>query len=74
MSFNFGAQTLKYPPGGGFSAVSTASKNNVKDSEGLGSGGTVAVMKKVNNAPQAIIIEVSQFFFDLKILFHHISD
>lgn len=57
MSFNFGAQTLKYPPSGGFSAVSQASKNNVKDSEGLGA--TVAVMKKVNNAPQAIIIEVS---------------
>lgn len=56
MSFNFGAQPFKHPPSAGFTAVCQASKNNIKHSDV--SGAATAVTKKVNNAPQAIIIEV----------------
>lgn len=55
MSFNFGAQLFKHSPAAGFTAVCQTPKSNIKNSEATG---TTGVAKKVNNAPQAIIIEV----------------
>lgn len=56
MTFNFGAQPFKHAPPAGFTAVTQAPKNNVKHSEETGEAAVVT--RKVNNAPQAIIIEV----------------
>ncbi|KAG8251426.1 ATP-dependent RNA helicase ddx1 [Homalodisca vitripennis] len=58
ISFNFGAQPFKHSPASGFTAVCQAPKSNVKNSEV--SGTAAVVTKKVNNAPQAIIIEPSR--------------
>lgn len=62
MSFNFGDSNFKYPPSGNYVAVSKAPENCISNntngvSSGPPSGG---VTKKVNNAPQAIIIEPSR--------------
>jgi len=53
MSFNFGGAPFKHPPPDGYIGVSKAAKANVKTAETT----TAAVVK---DAPQAIIIEVSQ--------------
>lgn len=59
MSFNFGEESFKYPPAGGFNAVSKAPESNTV-SNNVGASGAQAVVKKTNNAPQAIIIEPSR--------------
>lgn len=58
MSFNFGAQPFKHTPTKGYIAVCQAPKNCVKNSE-VTAGNQAGGQTKINNAPQAIIIEVS---------------
>ncbi|KAG8227851.1 hypothetical protein J437_LFUL006474 [Ladona fulva] len=58
MSFNFGAQPFKHDPPSGYMAVCQALKENVKSSDVTGVGGS-SEKKIVNNAPQAIIIEIT---------------
>ena len=58
MSFNFGAQPFKHEPTKEYTAVCQAPKTNIKNSEAT-SGNSSGQQKKINNAPQAIIIEVS---------------
>nr|CAD7412483.1 unnamed protein product [Timema poppensis] len=60
MSFNFGAQPFKYPPGEGYIALCEAPKDAVKQSEVGTSGATSSSGKPRSNAPQAIIIEPSR--------------
>ena len=55
MLFNFGDSALKFPPLEGFVAFKDApAPNSVENT--LGAAGAVTERKKVNNAPQAIII------------------
>ncbi|XP_065201500.1 ATP-dependent RNA helicase Ddx1 [Planococcus citri] len=58
MSFNFGAQPFKHDPVKGYIAVCQAPKNCVKNSEAVSNSS--GQQKKINNAPQAIIIEPSR--------------
>ncbi|KAK6638511.1 ATP-dependent RNA helicase ddx1 [Polyplax serrata] len=58
MSFNFGAEPFKYPQNG-YTEVAKASENCTSPNPNSSSG-PQAVTKKVNNAPQAIIIEPSR--------------
>lgn len=69
MSFNFGAQPFKHEPIKGYIAVCQTPKNNLKNSEAI-SGNSSGGPKKINNAPQAIIIEVCNFY---KVLFVFLS-
>ncbi|RZF40737.1 hypothetical protein LSTR_LSTR014356 [Laodelphax striatellus] len=59
MSFNFGAEPFKFKPAGGYTALTSASKEFVKNSDVSASAST-SKAKLVNNAPQAIIIEPSR--------------
>lgn len=58
MSFNFGAQPFKHQPKPGYIAVCEAPKNHVSISEASLNRTEGKQPSKVNNAPQAIIIEV----------------
>ena len=58
MSFNFGEEKFKFPPEEGFLGLAQAPDKIVVQNEKGGSG--VAVRKLVNNAPQALIIEVKR--------------
>lgn len=61
MSFNFGAQPFKHPPANDYVAVSSVSKESVKDNP-VNSNQTRTNQsgKPTTNAPQAIIIEPSR--------------
>lgn len=59
MQFNFGDEPFRYTPPAGFKAVAQASEGCMVINP-VGSGGPTATAKKVNNAPQAIIIEPSR--------------
>jgi len=60
MSFNFGDQPFKHPPMEGFVAFAKAGEKDIVKNRKQGSGGQVHQRKKVNNAPQALIIEPSR--------------
>ncbi|KAE8749808.1 hypothetical protein FOCC_FOCC003546 [Frankliniella occidentalis] len=57
MAFNFGATPFKFPPQGGFIALSQASKDCIRNPD-------AAPVKVVKDAPQAIIIEPSKELAD----------
>lgn len=62
MTFNFGAQPFKHTPKSGYIALCQAPKNCVSNSEARSGGRAESKAPvKMNNAPQAIIIEVSLF-------------
>ncbi len=62
MTFNFGAQPFKHEPKDGYIAVCKAPKNCFSYSEATSASGSASKgPKKMNNAPQAIIIEVNIF-------------
>lgn len=62
MTFNFGAEPFKHAPKTGYVAVCKAPKNCFSNSEAASSARTENKMPvKMNNAPQAIIIEVNLF-------------
>lgn len=58
MSFNFGAQPFKFKPPPGFTPISQAPKELVRNSEVSPGSSGPKILKKINSAPQAIIIEV----------------
>ncbi|XP_066593768.1 ATP-dependent RNA helicase Ddx1 [Prorops nasuta] len=63
ISFNFGAQPFKYPPptDGGYIAISSAPKENVRSNpKNISHSENGGNSKPSNNAPQAIIIEPSR--------------
>lgn len=60
MSFNFGAQPFKHEPKKDYIGVCQAPKNCIKNSE-ITAGDRGNSESKINNAPQAIIIEVRKF-------------
>ena len=60
MLFNFGETPFKYTPIEGYQAFSKASGTKLAENPKGSSGGGVTERKKVNNAPQAIIMEPSR--------------
>ncbi|XP_059141083.1 ATP-dependent RNA helicase DDX1-like isoform X2 [Physella acuta] len=58
MEFNFGTKAFKFPPQGGYQALSSVASENCKESKIAGHGATKAT--PAPNAPQAIIIEPSR--------------
>ncbi|CAH0384139.1 unnamed protein product [Bemisia tabaci] len=60
MSFNFGAQPFKFKPPPGFTPISQAPKELVRNSEVSPGSSGPKILKKINSAPQAIIIEPSR--------------
>ena len=60
MSFNFGDTPFKHPPEEGFVGFSSATDKDIVKNRKQGSGSDVTQRKKVNNAPQALIIEPSR--------------
>lgn len=61
MAFNFGDKPFKHSLPNGYQPVISATQVNVvKNSNGIG-GSKAAATKIVNNAPQAIIIEVCKY-------------
>jgi len=60
MLFNFGETPFKYTPIDGYQAFSKASGSRLVENPKSSSGGGATERKKVNNAPQAIIIEPSR--------------
>ena len=60
MLFNFGETPFKYTPIDGYQAFSKASGSRLVENPKSSCGGGATERKKVNNAPQAIIIEPSR--------------
>lgn len=58
MSFNFGDKPFKYDLPSGYAAINTAPKDKVVINTN-GQTTATAASKPQNNAPQAVIIEVS---------------
>jgi ATP-dependent RNA helicase DDX1 len=64
MLFNFGAQPFKHQPKNGYSAICQAPPNQTSNSETKSGNYSCGGDKqsRINNAPQAIIIEVIRVF------------
>jgi len=62
--FNFGDEAFKHPPPPGYIAISKAPNPKINTVASAKSSNT-APMKIINNAPQAIIIEVNIYFLIL---------
>jgi ATP-dependent RNA helicase DDX1 len=61
MAFNFGAEPFKFPLPQGYVPIKSAPSEKAVVNSNSGDGGGESTVKIINNAPQAIIIEVHTF-------------